>query len=85
MQNQCIKFLYIFHKLAYQIKAKTIKLKDFVWHSLFVGETKTYNIFRFQHVTVCEVHKHLKQVSQKKATGVTTNSQATQKTLPMYL
>jgi len=45
-------------------------LKDFVWHSPFVGETKTYNVFRFKHVTVVEVRRYLKKLSRKKACGV---------------
>ena len=34
-----------------------------------VGEIKTYSIFHFQHVAVCEVRRHLKQVTQEKSSG----------------
>jgi hypothetical protein len=63
-------FCMFFTNLAKEIKEKTIQMKDFVWHPPFVGKTKTYSTFHFKRVTIAEVHRHLKQLSRKKACGI---------------
>ena len=62
-------FCSFFTNVASNLKSKVAPLKDFVWGKPKETLPKTYSTFKFREVKVNEVFKHLKSLSQKKATG----------------
>ena len=62
-------FCSFFHTAVKDLKAKSIKLKDFIWSLPNKIPIKTTHRFRFRYVSVLEVTRILKSVNSKKSAG----------------
>ena len=63
-------FCSFFQSVALQLKHCHLKFKNFVWSMPAKRDLNTNAIFHFQHVSVPEVKKHLKQLKNKKSEGL---------------
>ena len=57
-------------KVASKLKRSCISFKEFVWSTPNEKLLNVNSIFKFSHVSVPEVKKHLKQLKRKKAEGI---------------
>ena len=63
-------FCNFFQKTAMKLKQSSIKLRDFIWSAPNLTQTNRNAIFKFTHVSVPEVKKHLKELKRKKSEGI---------------
>ena len=63
-------FCNFFQTVASKLKRSCIPFKEFVWSTPNEKLLNLNSIFKFSHVSVPEVKKHLKQLKRKKAEGI---------------
>ena len=63
-------FCNFFQTVASKFKRSCIPFKEFVWSTPNEKLLNVNSIFKFSHVAVLEVKKHLKQLKRKKAEGI---------------
>ena len=63
-------FCNFFQTVASKFKRSCIPFKEFVWSTPNEKLLNVNSIFKFSHVSVPEVKKHLKQLKRKKAEGI---------------
>ena len=63
-------FCNFFQTVASKLKRSCIPFKEFVWSTPNEKVLNLNSIFKFSHVSVPEVKKHLKQLKRKKAEGI---------------
>ena len=63
-------FCYFFQTVASNLKKSCISLKEFVWSCPCQKQLNSNSIFKFSHVSIPEVKKHLKQLKRKKSEGI---------------
>ena len=63
-------FCNFFQTVASKLKRSCIPFKEFVWSTPNEKLLNVNSIFKFSHVSVPEVKKHLKQLKRKKAEGI---------------
>ena len=63
-------FCNFFQTVASKLKKSCIPFKEFVWSTPNKKLLNVNSIFKFSHMSVPEVKKHLKQLKRKKAEGI---------------
>ena len=63
-------FCYFFQTVASNLKKSCINLKEFVWSCPCQKQLNSNSIFKFSHVSIPKVKKHLKQLKRKKSEGI---------------
>ena len=63
-------FYNFFQTVVSKLKRSCIPFKEFVWSTPNEKLLNVNSIFKFSHVSVPEVKKHLKQLKRKKAEGI---------------
>ena len=63
-------FYNFFQTVASKLKRSSIPFKEFLWSTPNEKLLNVNSIFKFSHVSVPEVKKHLKQLKRKKAEGI---------------
>lgn len=63
-------FCSFFQSVAVKLKKSSIKLKEFIWSKPNKRQLNNKAVFKFIHVSVPEVRKHLKDLKRKKSEGL---------------